>query len=555
MITPQTKRSVAAVAVAVAAAACPWSAQAFTFETEHVSGDFSSTLTAGLGLRASKPSPAFILPGNSAGIDGGTNASTGIGDQGNLNYGRGDLFTGYLKGSHELVLRLPEETTIMGRVNWLRDFAANRTTGYLSGGTSMDGGPPVGLGRDGLTPDARDDLRFKARLMDLWISKSFSIGEQRARVRVGNQVISWGESLFIAGGINATNAMDLMRLSQPGTQLKEVVLPAPIASFATGLGHGLNLETYVQTHWNDSYMAPIGSYWSILHLLGPGMEAYGNDSTDPKNSGQWGVSLRWEPASLPASFGFYAMNYHDKTPQYSMKNIDAGRLLWIHPENRKLFGVSANMPVGNWAVGTELSYRPKDAVALNSATGCVSRDGDCWVDEKRWQWHLTGMLSLTPSNARGLLDALGAQSGNFLGELAVIHYPGMQSRYGEDYVSSGGWGWGTENDPAGAPRAAGTRTSSGMVVDFSLIYDGSLLPGWQVVPGITYSRALSGRTPNLNMTFMRGAQSANLYVNFVQSSMKWQFGVNYGRFWGGSSPFDQPYKDRDFVGFYSSYNF
>ena len=55
-------------------------------------------------------------------------------------------------------------------------------------------------------------------------------------MRAGNQVISWGESLFLPGGLNSTNAIDIMRLSQPGTQLKEVFLPAPMISFASGLG-------------------------------------------------------------------------------------------------------------------------------------------------------------------------------------------------------------------------------------------------------------------------------------------------------------------------------
>ena len=64
-----------------------------------------------------------------------------------------------------------------------------------------------GLGPDNLADDARDDLRFKARALDLWVSKGFQLGEQQARVRVGNQVISWGESLFLPGGINSTNAI------------------------------------------------------------------------------------------------------------------------------------------------------------------------------------------------------------------------------------------------------------------------------------------------------------------------------------------------------------
>jgi hypothetical protein len=56
-------------------------------------------------------------------------------------------------------------------------------------------------------------------------------------------------------------------------------------------------------------------------------------------------------------------------------------------------------------------------------------------------------------------------------------------------------------------------------------------------------------------TFMEGAKSANLVVSFIQNPASWQFGVNYAKFWGGSSVFDQPYRDRNFVGLYVSRNF
>jgi len=149
--------------------------------------------------------------------------TSSMGDQGNLNYRKGDAFTTYVKGSHELLLKMPDDITFLGRVNWVRDLTATHTTGYTSAAATQ-------YLPDGLASDARSDLRFKARLLDFWVSKTFQLGGETARVRVGNQVISWGESLFLPGGINATNALDIMRLSQPGTQLKEAVLPAPIAA-------------------------------------------------------------------------------------------------------------------------------------------------------------------------------------------------------------------------------------------------------------------------------------------------------------------------------------
>ncbi|MFP3758926.1 DUF1302 family protein, partial [Cupriavidus sp. SIMBA_020] len=76
------------------------------------------------------------------------------------------------------------------------------------------------------------------------------------------------------------------------------------------------------------------------------------------------------------------------------------------PEDRHMIGVSANFPVGDWAIGTELSYRPRDAVPLNPASGCVAQGGNCWVDEKRFQWHLTTLYSLQPGNSGAFLKLL-----------------------------------------------------------------------------------------------------------------------------------------------------
>ncbi len=102
------------------------------------------------------------------------------------------------------------------------------------------------------------------------MSKGFDVGGQRVRARLGNQVINWGESLFVAGGINNTNAYDYQALARPGVQLKEAVLPAPMLSVASGLGSGVNVEAYYQFRWNKSELPPVGSYWSTTNALGEG---------------------------------------------------------------------------------------------------------------------------------------------------------------------------------------------------------------------------------------------------------------------------------------------
>ena len=536
------------LACAVGTAVASLGARAESINTEYFKGNFDSTISVGTGIRTRAPTPSLVTAGNSGGPDGLLSPTSGLGDQGDLNYARHDAFTTYLKGSHELLLRFPSGVTAMGRVSWLRDFSATQTTGWTSAAT-----PP---GLDGnLAPDARKDLRFKARLLDLWVSKSFHSDEQTLRIRAGNQVISWGESLFIAGGINVTNAVDIMRLSQPGTQLKEAILPAPIISAAAGLGHGLNAEAYVQLGWNANYMPPTGSYWSTFNGIGAGHDAYFMQETKAKNSGQWGLSLRYQPPGTQLNLGAYAINYHDKSPSFTFNN-PAGAMGWVYGENRKLYGVSANFPAGDWAIGGEFSYRPKDAATLNAATtGCASQGGNCWVDTARMQGAVTAMFSLTPDTAGPLLRLLHADSGNLLAEAVMIRFPHLRQQYGGDLVSAGGWGWGQAFSPAGTPVAMGTRNSSGMNMDFSWVYDGTLIPGWQVVPEVFYFRALGGRTPNGSATFMKGAQSVNFTVSFIQNPANWQVALNYARFMGGKSVFDQPYRDRNFVGLTVSRNF
>ncbi len=540
---------------AIPAAACvllsAGEARAVTFETESLRGSFDSTVSVGTGIRTKDPSCGLVTAGASgSGAPTGCLASTSsLGDQGDLNYAKGDAFTTYIKGSHELLLKLPSDVTFLGRVNWLRDVSSTQTTGYTSA-TS-----PSNL-NNGLAGDASKDLRFKARVLDLWVSKSVQLGDQTARVRVGNQVISWGESLYLPGGINSTNALDIMRLSQPGTQLKEAVLPAPITSFATGLGHGLNFEAYVQHHWNANYMPPTGSYWSTANGMGKGHAAYGLVEDKAKNSGQWGTALRWQPDGTQVNVGAYVLNYNDKAPSFSTNVNGTGQAGWAYPENRRLYGASVNFPVGDWAVGSELSYRPKDTVAINpAASGCSSNNGNCWADVQKYQWHMTGMLSLAPSNAGSLLKLLGADTATLMVESVVVRYPGLKRYYGDDPISAGAWGWGQEFDATATPAAVGTKSAWGFNADFSWVYDGTLIPGWQVVPEIYYFQAVKGRTPNGAGQLMEGAKSVNLTISFIQNPASWQAAINYAAFFGGSRVFDQPYRDRNFIGLTLSRNF
>ena len=531
-------------------------AMGFTFETENVRGSFDSTIGWGMGVRTQSQGCDLVNAGAAGSGAPACLDSTvsGIGDQGNLNYDKGDLFTHYLKGVHELLLKFPEDFTFMARGSWKRDFAATHTTGALGAETQFWQAMGSDIGSDGLTDDARDDLKFKARLLDLWVSKGFDVGEHRARARLGNQVINWGESLFAVGGINATNAYDIQALSSPGVQPKEALLPAPMLNVASGLGYGVNVELYYQFAWNKSESPPVGSYWSTYNVIGEGMQEYGFDDKDARDSGQWGLSVRWQPEDSDVNYGFYVMRYHDKLPQQRYDQASFAPT-WIYPEDRMLYGISANLPVGDWAVGTELSYRPKEAVPLNPLPGlafgpapCSGRDGECWKDTKKFQWHLTGNYSLTNANSPDFLEFTGASTGTLLTELVLVKYPGLHDSYDGELLAPGANSW-VEDMSQFPPKSRGDATSSGIHLDFSLTYDSTLIPGWTVTPGIYYQQALgNGRTPSVYSTYTRDASAMNLYLNFVRNPGNWQVSLNYAKFNDADTPYDQPLRDRDYVG-------
>ncbi|MCL2656290.1 MAG: DUF1302 domain-containing protein [Betaproteobacteria bacterium] len=570
---------------------------------ENIEGSFNSTITLGLGVRMKSPNCDLVGDPNSS---CGASANVGqwsAGDNGNLNYKKGDLFTAYLKGTHEILVSKPEEgLKFMARGTWMKDFAAADTR------------------RTDLSDDARAQIVNNMRLLDLWMSKEFSIGDQRARVRVGNQVINWGESLFALGGINATNALDFQRLMTPGAQIKEAVLPAPMVSFASSLGSGFNVEAYYQFMWNRNLLPPAGSYFSTGDYIGKGREAVpfngynanltGQDAASlsglrsynamaiydatggtvvgapiqpdlkPSQGGQYGLALHYKPTGGDYDFGFYFLNYHDKSPVLNLNNMGS-EYQWEFLKNRQLFGVSMNTQIGNWAIGSELSYRPRDAVTLSACygsggaldfqnNGALVANCPQYIDNKRYQFLVTGMLNLNPSDHGWVLDPLGADGGFLSVEAVVINYPGISKdkritrNIGGmmvDQVPMAGYLIFLDRNTINAgttPIAAGggTATSWGYTIDFNWTYDGRLIPGWQVTPGVTFSHSVKGDTPSVTANYLEGAKAANFYVMFNQNPTVWQAGLNYATYFGGKSdPLRQVFKDRDFLGAFVSRNF
>ena len=190
----------AAVAAALTAAGAPASRPAAAAELPRnamgVTGYFDTTVSTGGAMRVSDRDSGLIGTAN-----GGTAHSIN-GDDGNLNYGKSDLVSANGKVTHELQLDL-DNLGFFGRAFYFYDRA-------VAGGDTD---------RTRLSDDARKYAGRDVELLDAYVTGDFDAGGIPVSLRVGNQVMSWGESVFIRNGINSINPVDVSKLRVAGAEV------------------------------------------------------------------------------------------------------------------------------------------------------------------------------------------------------------------------------------------------------------------------------------------------------------------------------------------------
>ena len=557
--------------------------------------DFSSTISRGGPVRLGKPLrdtvgndnggnvPIGAGPGsqmNGPGNDAAANPDFNFlnGDDGNLNYKRGDITSLALKGTHEFGLKTTDGWRALARGTWVKDFKADDTR------------------RTELSSEARKIAVNNATLLDAWVSKDFKVFDNRnATLRVGNQVMSWGEDIFIIGGINSINAFDLRKLHTPGTLVKEILRPAPMASLNMGLTDTLSAEAYYQWKWNAFRFDPVGTFFSGADVVGAGqrnayipssvLSGFGlcvpptpcgdigtgiqeginvvpfePDRKPPKGK-QFGLSMRFKPKGADTEYAVYYERYHDKLPfttlftdpALSTRNVANIGYYNEYGKDKDLFGASFNTKVGPVAVGGELSYRPRDSVAIDGsvpftgqysvfeptradANGRITVRG--YKEEKKFQAHLTGLYFTEVNSPMGqLVKALGAAEGTLLAEVAVTHYPDLQI--------------GTVPYLIFPSYANPTKTSWGYAFEFDLSYPRVWGSDWNLTQVTVFTHDVGGISPN-TLPFVKGRKSLFLGLNFDNSSV-WKAQFGYAAFFGGG--LSNIIRDRDNFSASLSYSF
>ena len=220
--------SLAALPLAIGMASFSGSANAVNFNLGEVQGQFDSQLSIGASMSTQGADKRFIS------VNNGGEAAARTSDDGRQNYEAGDVFSKIFRGVHDLELRYGDSGAFVRGKYWY-DFE------------TKDGDQRF----YNIDDSGRDPLQKASgvALLDAFVYHNYFIGNNPGNVRLGRQVVSWGESTFIQNSINSINPIDVAALRRPGAEIKEGLLPVEMLYMSQGLTDNLSMEAFYQLKW------------------------------------------------------------------------------------------------------------------------------------------------------------------------------------------------------------------------------------------------------------------------------------------------------------------
>ena len=341
MESARTRPLTAALALGFACLAATSHALVFHEPNTGIEGLVDVELAYGARVRTDDTDPNLVSIAH-----GGKRANSGNYDDGTLNYDQGDLVANMFRTTGELTLR------------WGNFGAFFRGYAFYDY-ENMENDRQ----RTDLTAEGEEQVGSGAELLDANVTARISVGDIPLIVRVGDQVVNWGESRFFAiSGLNVANSVDIPRVQQPTGSARDLRRPTGMVWAAAHLTPLLILEAYYQYEWRKTVLPATGTYFSTNDGASPGgrsiqttgiasqfgtnlsalygipaetLEAVGIPAFDPdylqlnrrigadrpSDQGQFGITLQSIVPQLNESkVALHFANYHSKIPAFGFIN-------------------------------------------------------------------------------------------------------------------------------------------------------------------------------------------------------------------------------------------
>jgi hypothetical protein len=367
-------------------------------------------------------------------------------------------------------------------------------------------------------------------------------------LRVGKQVINWGESTFIQGGLADINTFDIKKLRVPGADLKDAFIGANAIDLSWS-DNNWTVEGFALFKFDQVKVDPMGSPFATLDAIGDGggFDRGGNGvpgggcvaagtpagrcdllggqlvRTSDKlasQNGQWGIAVR---KYFPEFFNggevaLYAQNLHDHLPMVS-SYAKTGQFFVDYPEDIKRYGISFNTNVAGLAIGGEYSIRKDAPIQLLAPilNGRVASTAPVAVGSYQQGWTTANrhQMQVTVQKNWGVVHQLGADAGGSIFEFAVGKLSSL---------------------PASTTLFEPTLTKSwtGMQMRHSLTYQAALFNLIALTPKMAYRWDIRGNSNELGgaKAFVGGRQALTLGLDFDYASGRYKGGISFTNFMG-----------------------
>ncbi len=588
IFTPQ------ALAAAVALGCCA-QAQAVSFNIGEIEGQFDSSLSVGASWGMRDADKKLV------GVPNGGTGQASTGDDGRLNFKKGETFSKIFKGIHDLELKYGDSGVFVRGKYWY-DFELqdeNREFKQISNNHRDEGARSSGY-----------------ELLDAFVYHNYSIGDLPGAVRVGKQVVSWGESTFIGNSINSINPIDVSAFRRPGAEIKEGLIPVNMLFASQSLTNQLSVEGFYQLNWENTVVDNCGTFFGndvVAHgcnnnytvgspaiaPLQPVAAAFGQGfqvtregvvvqrakDREARDGGQFGAALRW--LGDDTEYGLYFMNYHSRTPTVGTLTANTslatigrianaanaiapgtgaglaqstmlgrGQYYLDYPEDIRLYGASfsTTLPTGTAWTG-EISYRPNAPVQLNTTdltlalvnpiAGNTASPIRSSFGSDNSGYRRKEITQIQSTMTQFFDQVLGAERLTLVGEAAFVHVGGLEAktklRYGRDSVF-GAYGFQGDTDGFVTANSWGYRARA--ILDYNNVFAGVNLK-----PNLSWSHDVSGYGPN--GIFNEGAKAISVGVD-ADYRNTYTASLSYTDFFGGDY---NTLTDRDFIALSFGVNF
>ncbi|MEE4244346.1 MAG: DUF1302 domain-containing protein [Kangiellaceae bacterium] len=564
------------------------------------SGSFDTTLIVGSSWRVENQDARIIGRGKPIDNGGVGSAFSHNGDDGNLNFHKGDAFSQTIRGAHEFALDHKDGYGVFARAIWFYDHKLENGN-FRYYGTQDTPQPARPGGWDpraqGFNQSSLDINGTDTRVLDFFVHKTWDFEESTLQVRLGEQVINWGESTFIQHSISEANAIDVTRLRTPGAELREAFLPSQTLWASWDVTETITLEGYVQFDWNPVIVDEPGTYFATQDFLGqageniwlgfaaapeftPGTAAFRLPDRRARDDGQFGIKLAYYDDELgDTEFGFYYLNYHNKRPVISGVAFDLNANLNGMPtpgttgfteyiEDIQLYGISFNTATdGGLSIAGEISYRVDEplqvddvellfatleGVAIPRGTSQlnVSAQPGEYISGYRLFDTVQGQVTFTNLFGPGL----GAFQWVGLIEVGFNQIEDLPSQDDLRFEVAGTFRSGNPD------RAAfeGVETN-GFADEFSWGYRAVLradylgvIGAWNMSPRLVYQHDVEGNTPAPISNFIEDRKALAVGARF-DYQQTWVIDFAYNQYFGAGT--QNLISDRDFVSLTASYAF